>query len=558
MTDNFANIYDGRMIAINFQMKYFSLVIILLSFYAEAQTIKNPSTLVPRIDTMARTAALSVIDFGAHTGNFDNSEAFKLASDYLIKHPNITSSLYIPPGSYFQSKPWILQNVVDGKWEFFHIHIFGNSSAKSSPDPSLTIINCGFSDGFGIGVQYGRDVEIQNIAIVGKYKPPPVDIYNIGSTLYSAWDNSTGTDTRYAPNCGIAIDPFCDSNHIAASACYVGMRSQYLPNTGRGGTSGMKIVKCRINNFPVGIVLTPNGYTQNDENIDIIDDNIYACKVSIAIGQDQSKNINIDRLQSWGPTYTVMDGLRYGTGTGGGSANCSKWNVAGCVNQLFNITTSRFSLSCRELYAESLFRIGNVGMGTVANFENCEFDFLCGAGIPAADYIIAGRANFNGGTLRYYDNSYTHRMNLNSTTTLFRDMTLNNYPIVTGLYGIGVNHYPGPKFDNVNYFYNRSVEDTITQIIPHPNFIIDRTKWTASFAIANGYSSAYKVGDYILGSPTSTTRTFFDRDMYNQSCNTIQIGRVTSVSNNIVFLDDVAVNAYNGLGYDAVYICRLR
>jgi hypothetical protein len=539
-------------------MKYFSLVIILLSFYSEAQIIKNPSTLVPRIDTMARTAALSVTDFGAHTGNFDNSEAFKSASDYLIQHPNITSSLYIPPGSYFQSKPWILQNVVEGKWRFFHIHIFGNSSAKSSPDPSLTIINCGFADGFGIGVQFGRDVEIQNIAIVGKYKPPPVNIYNVGSTLYSAWDNNTARDGRNAPNCGIAIDPFCDSNHIAASACYGGMRSQYLPNTGRGGTSGMKITKCRINNFPVGIILTPNGFTQNDENIDIVDNNIYACKVSIAIGQDQSKNINIDRLQSWGPTYTVIDGLRYGAGTGGGSTNCSKWNVAGCINQLFNITTSRFSLSCRELYAESLFRIGNVGVGTVANFVNCEIDLLCGAGIPAADYLIAGRANFSGGTLRFYDDSYTHRMNLNSTTTLFRDMTLNNYPIVTGLYGLGTNHYPIPKFENVNYFYSQSAHDTITQIKPYPNFIIDKTKWTASFTIPNGYAASYKVGDYILASPESTMRTFFDKDMYNQSCNTIQIGRVTGVANNTVFLDDVAVNAYNGSGYDAVYICRLR
>ena len=539
-------------------MKTFHFILFLLSYSAGAQSLKNPSALVPKIDTMARTAALSVVDFGAHTGNFDNSEAFKRASDYIIQHPNITSSLYFPPGSYFQSRPWVLQSVVNGKWAFFHIHIFGNASAKSSPDPYLAIINCGFNDGFGIGIQFGRGIEIENLAIVGKYKPPPVNIYNIGSTLYSVWYNGSARDSRKAPNCGIAIDPFCDSNQIAAMDSYGDMRSDYLPNTGRGGTSGMKITKCRINNFPVGIVLTPNGFTQNDENIDIVDDNIYACKVDIAICQDQSKNINIDRLQSWGPTYTVLDGLRYGAGTGGGSTNCYRWNIAGCVNQLFNITTSRFSLSCQELYAESLFRIGNVGMGTVANFVNCEIDLLSGPGIPAADYIIAGRANFNGGILRYYDQSFTHRMNLSSATILFRDMTLNNHPIITGLYGLGVNHYPVPKFENVNWYYNTSSNDTVIQLRPLPNVNIDKTKWTANFTIPGGYTSLYKIGDYILGSPTSTTRLFFDRDMNGESCNTIQIGRVTNITNNTVFLDDVAVNAYDGTGYDAVYICRAK
>ena len=285
-------------------MKGLLPILILISFSINAQTTKNLSPNMSGI--------ISVTDFGAHPGNFDNSEAFKQAFDYIIQHPGIGSNLYIPPGNYFESRPWVLQSVQNGKWDFFHIHIFGNASAKSSPDAYLTTITCGFTDGFGIGVQFGRDVEIENIAIVGKYQPPPINIYNIGSTLYSAWDNNTARDSRKAPNCGIAIDPFCDINKIAAEDCYGGMRSQYLPNSGRGGTSGMKIIKCRINNFPVGIVLTPNGYTQNDENVNLLDDNIYACKVDIAICQDQSKAITIEHLKSWGPTYTVLEGMQYG------------------------------------------------------------------------------------------------------------------------------------------------------------------------------------------------------------------------------------------------------
>jgi len=536
-------------------MKLLVPILVLVCYFTNAQNLKNPSA---KIDTAMKTAFLSVTDFGAHAGNFDNADAFQSAFNFIITHPLIGSSLYIPPGNYFESRPWVLKSVVNGKWDFFHIRIFGNASAKSSPDTYLTTITCGFSDGFGIGVQFGRDVEIENIAIVGKYQPPSINIYNIGSTLYSAWTNNTARDSRKAPHCGIAIDPFCDINKIAPEDCYGGMRSEYLLNSGRGGTSGMKITKCRINNFVVGIALSPNGYTQNDEDIDMVDDNIFACKVNIAVCQDQSKDINIDRLKSWGPTYTVLDGIRYGAGTGGGSVNCYRWNIAGTVNQLFNLSTSRFPLSCREIYAESLFRIGNVGFGSGSNFIDCRIDLLTGAGLPATDYVIAGKATFYGGTLRYYDQSYSHRINLNTTTILFRDMTLNNYPITIGLYGLGVNHYPVPKFDNVNWYYNTSSTDTVMQSWPSPSINIDKTNWTANFVIPPKASNMYKVGDYVLGGPTDATRWFYDRDMYGENCNTIQIGRVIRIVNNTVYLDDVGLNAYNGSSYGAIFICRIK
>src|SRR5579863_1865342 len=153
-------------------MKILLPLLVILSFSTAAQNLKNPPPPDTRFETFVKTGTISVSDFGAHPGNFDNSEAFKRASDYIIQHPDLGSNLYIPPGNYFESRPWVLQSVVNGQWKFFHIRIFGNASAKSSPDDYLSIITCGFTDGFGIGVQFGRDVELENIAIVGKYQPP--------------------------------------------------------------------------------------------------------------------------------------------------------------------------------------------------------------------------------------------------------------------------------------------------------------------------------------------------------------------------------------------------
>jgi hypothetical protein len=533
-------------------MKGLLPILIFLSFSANAQ---SKSLTLPVSDI------ISVTDFGAHPGNFDNSEAFKRASDFIIQHPNLGSNLYIPPGNYFESKPWVIQSVVNGKWDFFHIRIFGNASAKSSPDTYLTTITCGFTDGFGIGVQFGRDVEIENIALVGKYQPPPISEYNIGSTLYSAWSNKSGRDTRKAPYCGIAIDPFCDINQIAREDCYGGMLSQYLPNSGRGGTSGMKITKCRINNFPVGIILTPNGYTQNDENVNILDDNIYACKVAIAICQDQSKAITIEHLKAWGPTYTILEGMEYGAGMGGGSTHCYDWNIAGCVNQLFNVNAGRFPLSGNFINAESLFRIGFVHGMAGFNLSNCNVDLLTGNGMPAADYIFSGGPlTWTGGMLRYYDGSFNHRMNLSQMNATFKDMTMTNYPMITGLYAYGINGHPTPVFENINLYYGQGkMKKDFESLTPFPwlpNITIDKEHWIASFTAPPKLD--IKVGDYILASPTDKTGRAFDKKMNPQECSTIQIGRVIEVKGDNISLDDVGLNAYSGKDYGAIYIDRIK
>jgi hypothetical protein len=493
----------------------------------------------PKIpDAVLRTGVLSVKDYGAKgDGKTDDTQAIQAACDLCIQNPQICSTVRFPVGNYRTSKPIILQNLKNGQYRFFTVRLLGDLSNKAGSNDYLSRITCDYKNGFGLGIQLGRSIEIKNLTILGKYSfPYSVNNQNIATLKFSDWLDPTITDSRNHPYAGIVIDPYSG----------VG---------GSGGSSDVSISHCAIKQWMVGICLSPNPQTLNDEMINILEDNIEACRVAIAIGQDQSKTVNIKGLKVWASVHTVLDGLNYGRGTGGGSVFCENWNIAGNVNQLFNLITDRFPLSARDIYSESLFKIGSVGCGTGSSFINFQIDFLSGPGMPAADYILLGCANFLGGMLRYYDGSRTHRLNLSNFRGMLRDMTLNNAPLTIGLYGMV--KYPTPVFDNVYLYYSGTMLKTnadtlILSGISSQSLKVDRKKWTASLSSPNKVNP----GDYILGSPRSTTRKYFDNPLI--SCNTIQIGRVVSVSGDRVELDDVGLNVVPGDSYDAIYISRLK
>jgi hypothetical protein len=131
-------------------------------------------------------------------------------------------------------------------------------------------------------------------------------------------------------------------------------------------------------------------------------------------------------------------------------------------------------------------------------------------------------------------------------------MTLNNPPILNGLYGIPTNHYPKPRLENVKFFYT-TARDTLMNLGFIPVISINKTTWTGTINCRG-----LRVGDYILGSPTNKTGRYWDHELNPHACATIQIGRVTSVNGNTASLDDVGLNADEANHYDAVYISRLK
>jgi Pectate lyase superfamily protein len=541
----------------------FYCVLTMPTFVRSQPLVRSSLFEITRGDIIHRTTdgVINVKEFGAKgDGLSDDYIAIQNACNYCIMNPAFCTSVRIPVGNYHISHPIILKKVANANWQFFTIKIVGDAPAKSASNEYLSTITATFNSGFAIGIQKGRGIQIENLNISGQYTfPNTINNYNIGTTRYAAWNDGSVHDSRFAPYAGIDIDPFCDSNYITAAEGYPEMRNQYLPGTGRGGTSGVEILQCSIHNFPVGIMLTPNGYTQNDELINIIDDNIDAVKVAIAIGQDQSKTILIENYKCWASTYTILDGLSYGAGTGGGSVYAENWNIAGNANQLFNLNTSRFPLSAKDIFSESLFRLGYVGGGAGSNFINFEIDFLTGPGLPEADYLLIGQANFYGGMLRYYDNDRGHRLNFVMSTMryclMFRDMVMNNPPLISGLYGMPFNKWNQPIFDNVAGYYTpfKNNFDTLIQITALPP-VIDRRYWVGTIYGA-GLGKKAIIGDYILGEPTSTTCKYYDNEGY---CVTRQIGRVTAIKGDTLILNNVGLNVFSNSAWERMYISRLR
>ena len=486
------------------------------------------------------TPQLSISDFGAvGNGSFDNADAIKNAVEYVIAHPQ---KLIVPIGNFFTSRSIIARNPLAGR--FFTLHLEGILSNKSSSNEYLSRITYGSKSGFALGIQLGRSIEIENITILGQYSfPHSVTNHNIATLKFADWIDPAVTDSRYAPYAGISIDPY---------------------PTGSGGTSDVIIKNCAIKQFMVGIALSPNPSTLNDEMISILDCDIEAVRVAIAIGQDQSKEIHIDRLKVWGSTHTVIDGVNYGRGTGGGSVDMYGGNIAGNVNQLVNINTDRFNFTSYGLHAESLFRIGTIRGGAGANFIVPQIDFLTGPGLPAADYILYGNANFYGGCLRYYDDQPNHRLNLAAIDGYFRDMSLNTPPITYSLQGYPGGGWDHPQFENIHLYYNqgtKKLKDNFDDLIKFDRAVppkIDRQKWTATLTPTDYDFGNIKVGDYILGAPGSSSKRFYDQGLNPNVAPTLQIGRVTRKEKGIVYLDDVGLNVFTESGYDALYISRIK
>jgi hypothetical protein len=494
------------------------------------QQVFIPDTLI-----IPRTGELSVKDFGAKCdGVTDDFIADSTAFAFAIAHPKLVSKVLIPIGTSRISRPIWLHPTLD---EFFTIDIEGMLPAKEASNSYLSQILCDYKSGFGIGISGGRGIIIKNLSIVGRYTPPKVTSANIGILKWKDWNDPTITDSRYAPYTAISVDPY----------------------PGYPGTSGVEVNQCRLVNWVSGIALSPGGGV-NDDMVNLIDNDIEQVKISYVVCQDQNKEINIIRPKCAAASMIFLDCINYGAGTGG-DVSVQDGCLAGAMNSLINARTDRFNITFTGIKIESLFRIGYSVGGAGSNYINCRIDFLSHAGWPEPDYIFYGNANFYGGMLRYYDGSKGHRINYVNMQGMFRDLTLGDVPIVRGLIAYPNQLYPTPNFDNV-WLYNegkvlkQSFDTTI--VLPRGiTIIVDSIKWVSK-AYAHGLGSIVHGGDYILGGPASGFSRYHDQFLNPNTCPTIQIGEVQSISGDTVYMNHVGLNAARNNGFDNIFLSRLK
>lgn len=331
---------------------------------------------------------VDVLDFipvSLHASIRDASNTTDLASyiqaaiDYCITNGR---NLFMPAGDYKISSPLFVYKWSGTAFSFCSITIEGekrpwNNNAAGSVVSTRIVPS--HSTTFAIGVQNGRGVRFKDIALYG------TNVLSFTSPNYAEMmTNSnfvTGScrDSRYSPYSGIVIDPFGTS--APADSGYPGLSSFYVASA--AGSSGVEFESVVIRYFVVGVCVSPNGTTQNAEDINFTGCDIAYNKAGVAICQSQSRDINWYGGECAFNLY-CFDGQNYGSQQG------SAPKIYGCNmsgKYLFN-TYSRGGnpFYATGIHAESFASIGFIDNSSAtarspALFAGSKFQFLDFGGI---------------------------------------------------------------------------------------------------------------------------------------------------------------------------------
>jgi len=385
------------------------------------------ATAVTLTSCTTATDRFSVMWFGAVGDNStDNQPAFQKSSDTVIANTTMTRDLYLPPGNYKINSPWILYKWTGSDYGQFTINVIGDYNVQTSNFQGVARILPTFNDTFVIGAQRAYSGMIFGLSIEGSFNTN-ISFDTFINTSFNSI--STSRDSQYSPNAGIVIDPF--SNGQTVPNGYPGLSTWYRGLGSSGGTSGFKISNCNITGFTVDICNSPNGWTQQGEDCIIEYCQLNCAKVAIAYCQTQSDNCAVHGIRSWYYLWTVIDTATYGHQTGY-IANISNLNIAGIVNQIFNILSNK-SFLIEKVYAESFFTIGSVQAGATGGLiAGSTFDFFISpSNQQPAIHMSFINVEVRDCTIRYYDDLFNKRLRLSARNVLFANTFFDQPPYIS-------------------------------------------------------------------------------------------------------------------------------
>jgi hypothetical protein len=284
-----------------------------------------------------------------------------------VKLQNKTYSISTPIGIY-------RYNTDATRYEYVNCEIVGETVASDTM--KMPVITTTFKDRPAFWTQQSRAVAIRNIEIIG-LNTISMTVPEIMTSAPASFVVNSCRDSANSPYCAICIDPFAGNISYAPDGGYPSMAAYYQGAVTSNGSSRVTVDGCVIQNFVVGVMITPNTRTQNAENIRIDYCWIDHCKVGIAIGQSQSRSVVVNDITCWGQTYVLFDSLNYGT-QAAPSPVVTGGNIAGSVQNLIFAGLNYGTMSMTNLYAESLGSIGilkNGNGGLPCNFTGCYFHF---------------------------------------------------------------------------------------------------------------------------------------------------------------------------------------
>lgn len=317
----------------------------------------------------------SAMWFGANANNADNYNAIQTALNTCIRNSVALRNCFLPHGVYNISRSLIIYNIYQGNYVGATIRFYGESSFWDATTGTTLKYNA--FDGFALGVQVGKGVEIDHIEILGQFKSPEgpdARYYNIAFDNFKDV-NARCVDKQYGPYAGIVVDPFSQGK-IPADNGYNKLSNYYLPGpVNINGSTGIKVHDVAVGNFVVNVCISPNGTTRNAEILLFENIRLGDGKVGFSSGEDQEKYNVIRGMYSWGRIHTLFITGKYGNGTPG-NWYVDGGNIAGRPIRLIeNHQSGWFATHIANLFCESLGTIGTITSAMPASIRNCTFDF---------------------------------------------------------------------------------------------------------------------------------------------------------------------------------------
>ena len=491
----------------------------------------------------------------------DNSPQLQQCIKYQGQHPGYV----ITPaaGNFYLYEPLVVDTMLNGVLRQSWLNIVGATDAKDASSAYTTNFICMFNQGFAIGVENCKGCVIQNINFQGQYTlPNSLSEVQIDTMSYAAWNDGVSGMNCTSPYTAVAIDPFSDSGYYDGVRwqMYPGLHKYYQPGMTQSGSTDVSIINCRASQFVVGFIVTPS-FQLNGDNINFNNDRVDICRDGIAFTQAQSKMCEINDLMSWGQIFSVFDGINYGSGGGGGStfANINGVSIAGNTHQIFNVEAKSFPLNASNVFADNVYKIGEViGMaGTLFNGFQVDFQ-VAAAGVPSPDFYYYGfMTTWYGCMLRVYNNGLNgvnNRIVMNMANNNFIGGQMSSPPICANeeeiLRQVQPGNYPA-TFTNVSMYYtspyvlNVNSYDSMVLLSSADTMTINPASFTGSFVCPAKVGNGISIGEPIVAFKFYNEVLLTQYDSYEYPA-----GFVTSVSkgsvNDTVYLRNTGQGIYTG------------
>lgn len=359
------------------------------------------------------------------------------------------------------------QPLIAAKWtgkEYQQVYFKMTGKGSMWDNSAKSVIRATFKNAPIFSIQKGKGVIIKGVTFLGAYSSPR----SAFGKSFDSYGDTSCRDSRYSPYAGICIDPF--SGKVPPDGGYPTLTAWYRGPQTRSGSTGIRIEDCTIGNVTIGIITSPNGYTQNAEIITLQNIRIGACKAGVAGCQSQEKMNRIINLGCWETCHTLFVFNKYGARQPG------NWfidgvNIAGNVaNIIYRYSSGWGPMYMCRIFAENIesFGIWDGLSGDVLSEAFINFKYKNELGyLPEYQLFSRGLTVLNS-NFRYYGE-------LKQPLVLIgiRNSPTNSFymPPVTNTYGWDSTNFKGFNIEQPFYPSDAAVVDNKVAIRVRKNIV---------------------------------------------------------------------------------------